>query len=180
MKNIILVIVCLFIGFVIGRQTIREKVITEHVKGETIRDTITCFVPDTVRMLGEVRYKYQYRTDTVYKDVPVVDRDKTIKATIEDWNNIREYNRMLFNNENGKLSISLAVQYNELQKLSYSFTSIQKQTVIRKESVFEPFVSASVLDFASFSLGGGFFYHSLGFRAEYSSNSLSFGVLYKF
>lgn len=29
MKNIILVIVCLFIGFVVGRQTTREKVITE-------------------------------------------------------------------------------------------------------------------------------------------------------
>ncbi len=181
MKYVIMVI-CLFIGFIAGRQTvsIKEKEATRYVEGKTIRDTITNWKSDTVYKLGEVCYKYQYRTDTVYKDVPVVDRDETIKATIEDWNLKREYNRMLFNNENGKLSISLAVQYNELQKLSYSFTPIQKQTVVRKERVFEPFVAASILGFDSFSVGGGFFYHNLGFRAEWASGNLNFGVMYRF
>ena len=47
---------------------------TTYMKGETIRDTITCFIPDTVRLSGEVRYKYRYKTDTVYRDVPIVDR----------------------------------------------------------------------------------------------------------
>ena len=52
---------------------------TTYVKGETIRDTITCFIPDTVRLSGEVRYKYRYKTDTVYRDVPTVDREGTLK-----------------------------------------------------------------------------------------------------
>ncbi len=178
-RYIILSIICLLIGFYVGRRTIKREEITRYISGETIRDTITQLIPDTVYLAGELRYKYVYKTDTIYKDVPIVDREETIKATIEDWNLNREYKRHLFNNENGKLSVSLTVRYNELQKLSYSFTPIQKQTVIRKERVFVPFVSASVLDFASFSLGGGFFYHSLGFRVEWRANRFDVGMMYK-
>ena len=182
MKNILLVccMVCLAIGFFLGRMNIKEKEVTRYVQGETIRDTITRLVPDTIYLTGELKYKYVYKTDTIYRDVPTVDRDETIKATIEDWNLVRDYRRTLFDNESGKLSIDLSVQYNELQKLSYSFTPIQKQTVVRKERVLEPFISVSILCPNSFSFGGGFFYHNLGFRAEWAQNGLIFGVLYKF
>ena len=180
MKYILLIIVCLFIGFVVGRQTIQEKVITKHLQGETIRDTIMNLVPDTVYFTSELRYKYVYRTDTIYKDVPVIDREATIAATVEDWNRTKEYDKLLFDNENGKLNVNLSVQYNELQRLSYSFTPIHKETTIVKKRVFEPFVSASYLVNNTFSVGGGFFYHDIGFRAEWASNGLNFGVLYKF
>lgn len=171
---------CLMIGFFLGRMNVREKEVTKYVQGKTIRDTITRFVPDTVYLAGELRYKYKYKTDTVYLDVPVVDRDETIKATLEDWNLIRDYKRILFDNESGKLSVDLSVQYNELRRLSYSFTPIHKETTIVKKRVFVPFVSASYLANNSFSAGGGFFYYNLGFRVEYSSNKLNFGMLYKF
>lgn len=174
MKSIVLVIICVFIGFVVGRQTIQEKVITKHVKGETIRDTITNFVPDTVYLTGELEYKY--KRDTIYRDVPVVDRDKTIK----DWNLVRDYRKTLFDNEFGKLSVALSVQYNELQKLSYSFTPIHKETTITKKRIFVPFVSASYFGNVTFSIGGGFFYHDLGFRTEYAIDGLNFGIMYKF
>lgn len=180
MKYIVLVIVCLFIGFIAGRQTIKEKVITKQVKGETIRDTITNFVPDTVYLAGELRYKYVYKTDTVYKDIPTVDRDETIKATLEDWNLIRDYKRTLFDNEFGKLSVDLSVQYNELQRLSYSFTPMHKETTILKKRVLVPFVSASFHMNNTFSVGGGFFYYNLGFRAEWAANGLNLGLLYRF
>lgn len=180
MKYIVLVIVCLFIGFVVGRQTSKEKVITRQVKGETIRDTITHFIPDTVYLAGELKYKYVYKIDTVYKDVPVVDRDETIKATLEDWNLIRNYKRTLFDNESGKLTVALSVQYNELQKLSYTFTPMHKETTIVKKRIFVPFVSASYFGNVTFSIGGGFFYHDLGFRAEYAIDGLNFGIMYKF
>ena len=150
------------------------------MEGKTIRDTITRFVPDTAYLAEELRYKYEYKTDTIYKDVPVIDREATITATVEDWNRIREYRRTLFDNENGRLSLDLKVQYNELQKLSYAFTPLQKQTSIVKKREFEPFVSASFLANNTFSVGGGFFYYNLGFRAEYSTNGLNFGVLYRF
>lgn len=180
MKYILLIIVCLFIGFVVGRQTIQEKVITKHLQGETIRDTIMNLVPDTVYFTSELRYKYVYRTDTIYKDVPVIDREETITETIRDWNQTREYRKMLFNNESGKLSLDLSVQYNELQRLSYSFTPMHKETTIIKKRVFIPFLSVSCSQLNTFSVGGGFFYHDLGFRAEYLHGGLNFGILYKF
>lgn len=171
---------CLAIGFFFGRGTTGKKVIEKNVSGETIRDTITRFVPDTVYLAGELHYKYKYRTDTVYRDVPVVDRDETIKATVEDWNLIRDYKKTLFDNESGRLSADFSVQYNELQCLSYSFTPMCKETTIVKKRVLVPFVATSVLDFNSVSLGGGFFYHNIGFRVEWATRGLNFGVMYKF
>ena len=180
MKYIVLLFVSLFIGFIVGRQTTKQEVITKFVQGEIIRDTIMNFVPDTVYLSGELRYKYKYKKDTIYKDVPVVERDETIKATVKDWNLIRDYKRTLFDNESGKLSIALSVQYNELQKLSYSFTPMYKETMILKKRVFLPFVSASFHTNKTFSVGGGFFYHDIGLRAEWGFNGLNLGVLYKF
>ena len=171
---------CLTIGFFLGRMNVREKEVTKYVQDATIRDTIMYFIPDTVRLSGEVHYKYKYKTDTIYKDVPVVDRDATIAATVEDWNLIRDYKRTLFNNESGKLSVDLSVQYNELQRLSYSFTPMHKETIIVKKRVFEPFVSASFHMNNTFSVGGGFFYYNLGFRAEWAANGLNLGMMYKF
>lgn len=171
---------CLAIGFFLGRMNVREKEVTKYIQGETIRDTITRFVPDTVYQAGELRYKYKYKTDTIYKDVPVIDREETIAETIRDWNRTREYKKLLFDNENGKLSVALSLQYNELQRLSYSFTPLQKQTTIVKKRVFEPIVSVSLLKLNSISIGGGFFYHDFGFRAEWAANGSNFGLLYKF
>ena len=182
MKKLLFIscLACLVIGFFLGRGATEEKVIVKNVPGETIRDTITNIVADTVYLAGELRYEYVYVPDPIYKDVPVIDREATIAATVEDWNRTREYNKLIFDNDNGKLSVALSVQYNELQKLSYTFTPIHKETTIVKRRVFEPFVSASCIQLNTFSFGGGFFYHNLGFRAELAANGLNFGLLYKF
>lgn len=181
MKKILIIccVACLVIGFFLGRNYTEVKETVRYVEGKTIRDTITRFVPDTVYLAGELKYKYAYKTDTIYKDVPVVDRDATIAATVEDWNRTREYKKLLFDNESGKLDVALSVQYNELQRLSYSFTPIYKETTIVREKVFVPFISASVLNLNTFSLGGGFFYCNFGFRAEWASNGVNWGVIYK-
>ena len=144
-KYIILVVTCLFIGFISGRQTvsIKEKEVTKYVQGGTIRDTIAQLVPDTVYLAGELKYKYVYKTDTIYNDVPVIDREESIAETVRDWNRTREYNKLLFDDDNGKLSIALSLKCNELQRLSYSFTPIHKEITIVKKRVFVPFVSAS-------------------------------------
>ena len=181
-KYIILVVTCLFIGFISGRQTvsIKEKEVTKYVQGGTIRDTIAQLVPDTVYLAGELKYKYVYKTDTIYNDVPVIDREESIAETVRDWNRTREYNRLLFDNEFGKLSIDFVTQYNELQKLSYSFTPVYREKMIVKKRVFEPFVSVSCIQLSFFSMGGGFFYQDVGFRVEYAVNGLNFGIMYKF
>ena len=167
-KYIILVVTCLFIGFISGRQTvsIKEKEVTKYVQGGTIRDTIAQLVPDTVYLAGELKYKYVYKTDTIYNDVPVIDREESIAETVRDWNRTREYNKLLFDDDNGKLSIAL--------------TPIHKEITIVKKRVFVPFVSASFYTHNSFSIGGGFFYHDIGLRAEWTTRELNFGVMYKF
>lgn len=182
MKKLLLLccVACLALGFFLGRGTTEEIIIEKNVPGKTIRDTITNIVADTVYQESEIQYKLVYKTDTIYKDVPVIDREATITETIRDWNMVRTYNKLLFDNESGRLDVALSVQYNELQKLSYAFTPMHKEATIVKKRVFVPFISASVLDFNSVSVGGGFFYHDLGFRAEWASNGLNFGVMYKF
>lgn len=182
MKKILIIccIACLVVGFFLGRNYTEVKETVHYVEGKTIRDTITRFVPDTVYLAGELRYKYKYKTDTIYKDVPVIDREETIAETIRDWNRSREYKKLLFDNESGRLDVTLSVQYNELQKLSYAFTPMQKEIAIIKKRVFVPFVSATYLANNTFSVGGGFFYCNLGFRAEWMTGGLNLGVMYKF
>ena len=182
MKKLLLLCCLAFfvIGFFAGRWATQEKKTVRYVQGETFRDTITNLVPDTVYLTGELRYKYVYKTVTICKDVPVIDRELTIAVTVEDWNRTREYRKLLFDNEFGKLDVALSVQYNELQKLVYSFAPMYKETAIVKKKVFEPFISVSFMDYNTVSIGGGFFYYNLGFRAEWTKRSLNFGVLYKF
>ena len=139
--NIFLVvcsIACFAIGFFWGRGVLEEKETVHYVKGETIRDTVTQLIPDTVYLAGELKYRYVYETATIYKDVPVIDREGSIAETVRDWNRTREYDRLLFDNEFGKLTIVLSVQYNELQKLSYFFTPMYKEITIIKKRVLYP------------------------------------------
>mgnify|MGYP000697662265 FL=1 len=131
-------IACFAIGFFFGRGIVEEKETVHYVKGETIRDTVTQLIPDTVYLAGELKYRYVYETDTIYKDVPVIDREGSIAETVRDWNRTREYDRLLFDNEFGKLTIVLSVQYNELQKLSYFFTPMYKEITIIKKRVLYP------------------------------------------
>ena len=131
-------IACFAIGFFWGRGVLEEKETVHYVKGETIRDTVTQLIPDTVYLAGELKYRYVYETDTIYKDVPVIDREGSIAETVRDWNRTREYERLLFDNEFGKLTIVLSVQYNELQKLSYFFTPMYKEITIIKKRVLYP------------------------------------------
>ena len=168
------------IGLFLGRWPTEVNEIVRYVEGKTIRDTITRFVPDTVYLTGKLKYKYVYISDTIYKDVPVIDREESIAETVRDWNRTREYNRLLFDNEFGKLSIDFVTQYNELQKLSYSFTPVRREKMIVKKRVFEPFVSVSCIQLSFVSMGGGFFYQDVGFRIEYAVNGLNFGIMYKF
>ena len=178
--QLLLCVVCLVIGILIGRRFVEGEKVINYVQQETIRDTIMEFIPDTVYLTGELRYKYEYKVDTVYRDIPVVDREETIVETIRDWNRVREYKRELFDNGNGKMSIDLHVQYNELQNLSYAFTPLRKEITVQKKRVLVPFVSVSCCRANSFSVGGGFFYHDVGVRVEWMAGSVNWGVMYAF
>ena len=178
-KHMVCSMICLLAGFLIGKQTIKHEEITRIIQGKTVRDTIIRFIPDTVYLPEELKYKYVYEIDTIFKDVPVVDRDATLAGTVKDWNLTRAYKKTLFDNEHGRFSIDLSVQYNELQKLYYSFTPVQKEITITKKDMFIPFISASMLN-SNFSIGCGFFYQHLGCRVEWAPNGINWGIMYKF
>ena len=84
---------CFAIGFSFGRGTVEKKETVHHVEGKTIHDTITHLVCDTVYLAGELKYKYIYKTDTIFKDVPIVDREATLAETVRDWNLTRSYKK---------------------------------------------------------------------------------------
>ena len=73
-------------------------------------------------------------SDTIYKDIPVIDREESIAKQSGTGTGREEYNGLLFDNEFGKLSIDFVTQcHNELQKLSYSFTPVHREKMIVKK-----------------------------------------------
>lgn len=167
-KIIFIIIICVA-SFFAGRLTIKQQEIVKFVKGETVVQTIEVpkFIKETIPSLPVLKTKI----DTLF-----VDREKIIiqtvdtQALIRDFIAKREYQFNVFNNENGKLDIAQTIQYNELQHFSYSFTPIEKNTIIKKEKVLTPFVSASYNTLGFTGIGGGLFYHNLGFRYNYMYN----------
>lgn len=169
-----LIILALVVGFFIGRSTIDNKSDIKYVKGETVRDWFPILTPFKVSIPSDPIYKYKENT-------AIVDT----AAIINDWIIKRDYKQTLFDNNNGKLDIDFSVQYNKPFDFGYSFTPIHKQLPPR-EKVWQPYLSGSYSTLDIVGLGGGIFYHNLGFEYQYQkdfrSNSTghSFGLKYKF
>ena len=75
--------------------------------------------------------------DTIYKEKIVVQVVDTAKI-IEDYQMLRKYSEMLFDNEFGSFRLNSEVQYNKLQVIDYKFIPIQKVTTISKKKIFTP------------------------------------------
>ncbi len=160
---IIGLIIGILIGFCMNRSINNSEREIKYVKGETIRDTIKVAIPYEV--VQPSKPKYIYKTDTVNNTIiQLVDS----AAIIQDWILKRNYAQTLFDNQNGKLDIDLSVQYNQLQSLRYSFTPIQKVITKHSFKVWQPFVSGSYSTLDYIGLGGGIFYHNLGFEYQYN------------
>ena len=63
--------------------------------------------------------------------------------------------------------VDAQVQYNQLQKLGYTFTPVQKQITTERKKVFTPFLSVSANTLGYVGTGGGLYYNNLGFEAKY-------------
>lgn len=175
-KYLILIGVGLFgIGFFIGRSTSNTSIITKYVKGEIITNTVNVpkpysvyipsvpvlpIIPDTIRINSK-----EYITLKV-------DTEKIIANYIQR----KRYRIPLFDDNNGKLVINPVVQYNSLDSLGYAFTPITKQVTITKEKIFTPFLSASYNSFGYLGVGGGIYYHDLGFEAKYITDTKNKGI----
>lgn len=184
-KYIYIAMISCVIGFAVGRSTFHNDTKVTYIKGETIRDTIR------KEVLTPIKEYIPSDPIYIYKDKYIVKIDTVIQvvdsaAIINDWILQRNYSQTLFDNQNGKLDVDLSVRYNRLQSLEYSFTPIHKVINTFNEKVWQPYLSGSYSTLDIAGVGGGLFYHNLGFEYQYQkdfrSNSTghSFGLKYKF
>lgn len=174
-------ITCLVIGFFFGRSSIDDEPKTEYIKGTTIAGSVS---PTQFEPIKEERPDIQYR-DT--GSIKYVNLPADTAAIIADWELKRTYNLTAFdNNTQGKLELFPVIQYNRLTALDYNFTPMIERQMVYKIKVWQPFVSGSYSTLNYVNIGGGVFYHNLGFEYQYQkslgsqSNGHLFGIKYKF
>lgn len=164
-------ILLIALGFMAGRWTMKPIERVEYIKGETIHDTIPKPIPylvevpadpvlpmkpDTIKVPGEPEYITQ-----------VVDTTQIIAEFLKR----NSYRETLFDSDTlGTMVVEAQVQYNQLQKLGYTFTPIQKQITTEKRKILTPFLSVSANTFGYVGIGGGLYYNNLGFEAKYLTN----------
>lgn len=190
-------IVCLVIGFFIGRSTIKTETEIKYIPGKTISGSVSNNQFESVKeeipnkpllptKIIEIQYKDTGRIKTITETkymYQVVDT----AAIIEDYIKKRTYAITAFDNtEQGKLLLYPVVQYNKLTGIDYLFTPMQKQTNTYLQKNWQPFISASYSTLNYVGIGGGVFYHNLGFEYQFQKslgsqgNGHLFGVKYQF
>lgn len=169
---LVVAIAFLVIGFFAGRSNSDVITKTVNVPGKTIHDTvyadqitpINSEIPDSPNLPMKPETIKVKHDSIVYKKVYMtVDTAKIIQNYITK----NSYRKQLFNNENGKLTVSADVQYNLLQKLSYDFTPMQKVTTVEKKRIFTPFLTGSYNSLGYWGAGGGIYYYDIGVSAKY-------------
>lgn len=175
-------VVCLMVGFFVGRSTIDTTTKVEYIKGPTVSGSVspTQFIPTK-----EEKPNIQYRdTGSVkYINVPT-----DTAAIIADYEMKRTYSLVAFDNKTqGKLELFPIIQYNKLSALDYNFTPTIERQMVYKTKILQPFGSISYSTLNYVGIGGGVFYHNLGFEYQYQKSfsdkfgdGHSFGVKYRF
>lgn len=176
--HIILIIISFIVGFFIGRKTISEE-ITVLVPQKPISGHIQPVPVNESKPTNPVLPM----KDTIYKEKIVIQVVDTAKI-IEDYQMLRKYSEMLFDNEFGSFRLNSEVQYNKLQVIDYKFIPIQKVTTISKKKVFTPYIRGSYSTFGYFGAGGGVYYYDLGVDVQYQTDlakkGIEIGINYKF
>lgn len=180
-KNIIiggiLGLIILWIGFAWGRSTIKDNIVVEYVKGETIRDSIFYPVPVGSELPLSPELLLIRDTIQVPGETIVITQKVDTSRIIAEFITKNKYREPLFDSDTvGTLIVEADVQYNKLQKLGYDFTPVQKNVSFQKEKLIAPFVSASINSLGGFEIGGGFFYRDIGFDVRYLTTGGQTGV----
>ena len=161
-------ILLIALGFIAGRCTTKPIGKIEYVKGETVHDTIPKPVPYLVEVPADP--VLPTKPDTI--KVPgkpghitqVVDTTQIIAEFVKR----NSYRETLFDSDTlGTMIVDAQVQYNQLQKLGYTFTPVQKQITTERKKVFTPFLSVSANTLGYMGTGGGLYYNNIGFEAKY-------------
>lgn len=176
-KNIITAIIIFVVSFILGfvygwiqnKNRYIYKVETEYVQGESIIDTVYFEKPykvvepiDTADIITQcVRdgVFFHLFPEKVRDSIIYVTREDTTKI-MADWASKKYYDGTLFDdNERGKFTYDIEVQYNELKNMDYSFTPVQKVVTnnVTKVKRYSPFVGLGVSTNSSLSGALGVF-----------------------
>lgn len=183
MKNIFLsilitAIVCLLIGFFVGRSSITLSTKVEYKLGETIKGSVSS---DQLKLIKEEK--------PLISLLPVnpITQNVDTAAIIAEYELKRTYSLIAFDDlYNGKLSLFPTIQYNRLTGIDYQFTPITKTITEYKIKVWQPFISASYSTLDYWGVGGGLFYYNIGLQYQYQRDfkynrtGHLIGLLYKF
>ena len=182
-------IVCLIIGFFIGRSSIDSEPKKEYIKGETLTGSVspTQFEPIKEEKPDKPLLPFiQYRDTGRVRYMPI-DSAAYAKLVIADYELKRTYKLTAFDNKTqGKLELFPVIQYNKLSALDYNFIPIIERQTIYKTKAWHPFISASYSTLNYIGIGGGIFYHDIGIEYQYQKslgsqgNGNMFGVKYRF
>ena len=141
-------------GFYFGRTTmkIKKEIVTEYIKGDTIRDTM--YLPKPYKVIAPIDtldiikkciedgiYFELWPTKTITEYIEITKEDTT--KIMADWATKRLYNENVFNCDTiGSCNIEAEVQYNRLRLLGYTFEPVTKQVTetTYKVNFFSPFV----------------------------------------
>lgn len=183
----LLLVTCLItfiVGFYIGRSADEDDIKTRYKKGETISGSVNNVQLSPVK--EEIPEQPILPIKPIIKEKIVVQVVDTA-AIIAEYEKKRTYTLTAFDNkEYGKLQLYPILQYNRLVGLDYDFTPMVRETTIRQNKIWQPFVSASYSTLDYVSIGGGIFYYRLGFEYQYQIslgnkiNGHFFGMKYKF
>jgi hypothetical protein len=153
-------------GFYAGRQRASLSVGTEYVREPVQTGRIER--PEVVSVEAPVVPVLPVRVDTVYVDRVMYTREVTdTAAIIADYELRRQYEVPLFDDQYGKLDISIQTQYNRLEEISYSFVPLRTVEYREIRRVWQPFASVSFVTAGQFGAGGGLFYHHLGVEYQW-------------
>lgn len=173
------------IGFFIGRATINTKEETKYVKGEKQAGSISpeemeptkVTTPEKPQLPQDIFSKTSKpevitKDSIVYKDRYIereVDSMAIFRAVYDDYIKQRDYNLLTFKRDDlGTLKINQSIQYNRMQKFDWDFEPVYKETSKYNIKIWQPFVSASYSTLDYMGIGGGLFYHDLGFEYQYN------------
>jgi hypothetical protein len=160
-------VIGLITGFFAGRHTIEQPESVKYIAEKPVAGTVAPLKP--VRVEIPAMPLLIMRTDTVYVDQVAYTREVVdTAAIIANYELKRFYETRLFDNQYGKLDLSLSTQYNQLGALSYVFTPITK--TVYRERIWRPFVSATYGSLGYIGAGGGLYYKSVGVSVQYTTN----------
>jgi len=185
LSDIALAIIVFLIGFFLGRSSHSVVDKTEYIKENPITDTVTNIAPVSEEKPAVPDLPIKYDTIYHYNNIYVRESVDTA-AIIAEYELNRKYEIPLFDNQYGKLDLTLNTQYNKLGDLSYSFVPVRTIQYVSIKKTWQPFVAGSYSTLNIVGIGAGLFYNDLGLEYQFqyalpnNQRGHLFGLKYKF